>query len=320
MKEIGGYFGLELHKGREYYPDAIKLNSGRNCFKYILLAQKPSKIYFPYYIHKSMMEPIQNLDTNFEYYNIDEKFEIANDIHVGKDEKILYNNYFALKNDYILKLVNIYGDKLIVDNTQAFFCKPVPGIDTLYSLGSKFFGMPGGGYLFTKIFLDDRFEQDVSYAGMTHLLGRIDRTAYEFFEHFQESQKRRCNQKIRIMSNLTQAIASSIDYETVKMIRERNFYYLHSYLKDINELSLDISLIEGPMVYPLLIKRDGLRQRLIENKIYVPLYWKEVLDLKGVTEEERYIVNYLLPLSIDQRYEIADMKIIADFIKKDIHL
>jgi len=320
-KEIGGYFGLELSKGREYYPDAIKLNSGRNCFKYILLAQKPAKVHVPYYNDKSMIEEsLQNLGVKFEFYNIDDKFELSRNVKVENGDKILYVNYYALKNDYISKLVDIYKDKLILDYTQSFFCKPTKGIDTLYSLGSKFFGVPGGGYLFTEISLDKELEQDYSYDRMIHILGRVDKNASDFFESFQESKKRRCNQEIKKMSRLTQAILSSIDYEKVKIIRERNFYYLHSYLKDINELTVDISTVEGPMVYPLLIKKDGLRQNLIEKKIYVPTYWKEILDLQGASDTEKYISNYLLPLPIDQRYDIKDMKIIADNIKREICL
>lgn len=319
LKEIGGYFGLELRKGSEYYPDAIKLNSGRNCFKYILLAQKSSKVYVPYYIDKSMFEEsLQNLGVEFEFYNIDEKLEIPDNFTVGNSEKIVYVDYYALKKDYISKLIEIYKDKLIIDNTQAFFSKPIAGIDTLYSLGSKFFGVPGGGYLFTKTSLDKEFERDFSYHKMTHILGRIDKTASEFYESFQESKKGRCNQEIKNMSTLTQTILSSIDYQSVKTIRERNFYYLHSYLKDFNELNVDLSSIEGPMVYPLLIKNEGLRQKLIENKIYVPIYWKEVLDMKGASNFEKYLSEYLLPLPIDQRYDISDMKIIVDAIKRKI--
>ena len=36
MKEIGGYFELELVQNKEYHFDAIKLNSARNAFKYII--------------------------------------------------------------------------------------------------------------------------------------------------------------------------------------------------------------------------------------------------------------------------------------------
>ena len=32
MKEIGGYFELELTKGIEYHSELLKLNSGRNIF------------------------------------------------------------------------------------------------------------------------------------------------------------------------------------------------------------------------------------------------------------------------------------------------
>ena len=44
MKEIGGYFELELASKEEYHTSAIKLNSGRNAFKYILKAQNIKKI------------------------------------------------------------------------------------------------------------------------------------------------------------------------------------------------------------------------------------------------------------------------------------
>ena len=36
MKEIGGYFELEFQEKEEYHKKVLKLNSGSNCFKYIL--------------------------------------------------------------------------------------------------------------------------------------------------------------------------------------------------------------------------------------------------------------------------------------------
>lgn len=317
-KEIGGYFELELRKAKEYYPDAIKLNSARNCLKYILLAQKPSKIYMPYYMDKSMMEESLKDIVKYEFYNIDEKFEIADRIDVKEGEKIVYNNYYSLMNEYIETLSKKYRDKLIVDNTHSFFSKPLPYIDTVYSLGSKYFGVPGGGYLFTTKKLNEDFEQDYSHAKMNHILGRTDKTAHDFFDAFQESKKGRRNQPIRNMSRITSSILSSIDYEAVKTVRERNFYYLHAFLKEWNELTVDFSLLEGPMTYPFLIKKDNLRQTLIKHKIYVPTYWKEVLDENGANEFEKKLAIYLLPLPIDQRYDINDMKTIVETILKYI--
>jgi len=316
-KEIGGYFGLELNEGEEYYPDAIKLNSARNCFKYILISQKPKKVYVPYYIDKSMREDsLMNLGVKFEFYHIDKKFEIAEDLEVRQDEKILYNNYYSLKSEYIGKLVAIYGKRLIVDNTHAFFCKPIAGIDTIYSLGSKYFGVPNGGYLYTDTKMDITFEYDVTYDKMRHLLGRIDVSAEAFFNDFQQSKKWRNNQEIRYMSKLTQAILKSIDYKRVKLIRERNFYYLHSFLKRYNLLEFDDTNIIGPSFYPLLIEHESLRQTLIENKIYVPTFWKEILEMEGPSEWEKYVSKYLLPLPIDQRYDLEDIKRIVQTINK----
>ena len=72
--EIGGYFELELNKGHEYHPQAIRLNSGRNAFEYILRAKKYKKVYMPFYTCEVMFEPLQKLNLNFENYSIDENF------------------------------------------------------------------------------------------------------------------------------------------------------------------------------------------------------------------------------------------------------
>ena len=50
MKEIGGYFEIEfpdVHSG--IHEKAIKLNTARNCFEYILQANRYSKVYVPYF-------------------------------------------------------------------------------------------------------------------------------------------------------------------------------------------------------------------------------------------------------------------------------
>ena len=51
MRSIGGFFSLELphNTGGELYPKAIRLNSGRSCFEYILKARGYKKVWLPYY-------------------------------------------------------------------------------------------------------------------------------------------------------------------------------------------------------------------------------------------------------------------------------
>jgi hypothetical protein len=318
-REIGGYFQIELPAKKELYGDAIKLNSARNCLKYIILAQKPTKLYMPYYMQEGMMEESIRDMIEFEFYNINERFELDRALDVKAGEKILYNNYFASKDRYIEELAEKYGNALIIDNTHSFYSQPLPGIDTLYSLGSKYFGVPGGGYLYTDHTCEVDFEHDYAHAKVGHMLGRTEKPATEFFDVFQQSMKGRRNQPIKHMSKLAQTMMASIDYESIKMIRERNFFYLHAYLRDYNELvTLDFSQTEGPMVYPFFIKNESLRQDLISRKIYVPTFWKEIIFLEGASNFEKDIAKYLLPLPIDQRYGIKEMKIIVDTILESI--
>ena len=81
----------------------------------------------------------------------------------------------TLANDEYLYVVNYYGQltkrkvlelkhrfaQIILDNTQAFFQKPLDGIDTIYSC-RKFFGVPDGAYLSTNKRLSEELEIDIS--------------------------------------------------------------------------------------------------------------------------------------------------------------
>lgn len=251
MKEIGGYFELELAKNQEYHRKLVKLNSGRNAFKYILEAQKPHKVYIPVYICDSIIEPLVELDIKYQFYNIDKNFEIAQDIEVKNYEKLLYVNYFSLKSNYVNRLAEKYGDKLIIDNTQAFFEKPLLKIDTIYS-PRKFFGVSDGGYLNTDKFTYTELLTDKSYNYAIHLLGRCDKDASTFYKDFQIAEQRLNNQPIKKMSNLTQKILSSIDYEEVQKKRKENFSYLHEALKDKNQLDINMLSETIPFVYPFI--------------------------------------------------------------------
>lgn len=73
MKDaIGGYFELEIPQGAHYHKTAIRLNTARNCFEYILRTRAYKKVYIPYYTCDVMLEPIQRLGIGFQYYSIDE--------------------------------------------------------------------------------------------------------------------------------------------------------------------------------------------------------------------------------------------------------
>ena len=313
MTPIGGYFELELPQGKEFHSTAIALNTGRNCLEYILRVRGYHRVYLPYYSCDVLLEPIKKLDIDHEFYHVDLNLEIDVPIELNKGEAILYINYYGLKQDYVTTLAMKYGKKLIVDNTQAFFAKPLQGIDTFYSC-RKFFGVSDGAYLYCDKPLDMELEQDESWERMDYLLKRIDISPESAYDAFQRQEDRLRDRPIMKMSQLTRRIMTSIDYYGVAKRRRENYSLLETELKGVNGISLPLEYDAVPMVYPFLTSDLGLRQRLVVNKIYVATYWPSVKCSKDSKSFDVVLSNTMLPLPIDQRYGSQDLNIILNFI------
>lgn len=315
MRPIGGYFSLELPYGEEYHKDAIRLNTGRNCLEYILRAKGYKKVYLPYYTCEVVLEPFKKLGIHYEFYHIDINFEIRDRFTLKTDEALLYVNYYGLKQRYVEKLAEKTRERLIVDNTQAFYAKPIQGIDTFYTC-RKFFGVPDGAYLYTEKKLDEELEYDQSYDRMTFLNKRIDLGAEAAYGDFQTLSKSLVGQPIKLMSNLTQRLMQGINYEKIAKQRRANYQQLHAALGMSNALSLLLEKDAVPMVYPYLAPVKGLRERLIENKVFVARYWPNVLEWTTKDEIEYLLAYQMQPLPIDQRYGEEDMNRIITLIIK----
>lgn len=314
MEAIGGFFSLELPRREEYHKNAIRLNTGRNCLEYILRCRKYSKVYIPYYTCDSILDPFNKLEIPYEFYHIDIQLEITDDFTLQGSEALLYTNYFGLKQRYVEQLAEKVGTRLIVDNTQAFYAMPLEGIDTFYSC-RKFFGVSDGAYLYTGEILDEDFEQDESYNRMAHLLKRIDLSAEQGYPDFQKADDSLENQPIRKMSKLTQRIMQSTDYEIVAKIRRANYTLLHDTLAGMNNLEFQFDEDAVPMVYPFLYPAKSLREKLIENKIFVARYWPNVLEWNAEDDIEYLLASQMQPLPIDQRYGKDDMTKIIKSVK-----
>ena len=127
------------------------------------------------------------------------------------------NFYGQLSNDYLTSL----GDRIIVDNAQAYFQEPISGVDTLYTC-RKFFGVADGAILYTDKLIRVE-EQDESFERMHFLLGRYERSASEFYAEYVENNHFFKNEPIKRMSKLTENLLHGIDYEMVKNRRRQNF-------------------------------------------------------------------------------------------------
>ena len=94
---IGGYFELELRKGEHYHKNALRLNTARNCFEYVLCVRKYTKVYIPYYTCEVMLEPLKKCNVAYEFYHINHQLEPDQDFNLQPTEAFLYTNYYGLK-------------------------------------------------------------------------------------------------------------------------------------------------------------------------------------------------------------------------------
>jgi len=318
MNSIGGYFELELRKGKEYHPNAIALNTGRNAFELILKVKKYKKVFIPYYTCDAILEPINKLNLDYEFYNIDKTLRPIFDFNkILKEAVFVYNNYFGICDKQVTEIIKKCKN-IIIDNSQAFYSKPTKNIDAFYS-PRKFFGVPDGSYLYTDTYIKNKFDQDISNNKCLHLLGRVDKGAEEFYQNYLENENSLIGQPIKVMSNLTQQLLKSINYKDIARKRRENFIFLHKYLAGKNKLSFDLNPKEVPMVYPYWIEKGSeLKNTLIKNKIYVATYWPNVIDwIKSENVFEKYLFDNLIPLPIDQRYNKKHMRIILSLINNN---
>ncbi len=314
MKEYGGYLPLELPRKREYFSenkhDFIRLNCGRSAIYCALRDAKPSKVYIPYYNCATVEEPFVRLGIPYSFYKIDRDF-LPVDVALKDNEYLLYVNYYGIADSEKISLVlNRYG-RVFFDNTQAFFADPVEDAYNIYSC-RKFFGVSDGAYLLKRGIKPIELPQDSSCERMLFTMKCIEQTTNDAYREHLENEAVFAKEPM-LMSRLTQRILSSVDYPSVRRQRYRNFLCLHKILGGKNLLAVNIES-RTPVAYPLLIKNDGLRRRLIEKKVYVPCWWKHVMDKTEPADCEYELSRYLLPLPIDQRYSVGDMEELAEIV------
>lgn len=323
MKAIGGYFELADYEEGKGFPhqDGILLNTGRNALEYILRSIGDVKcIYLPYYTCEVVLEPLKKLHIPWTFYHINSSFEMVEDIQPKVGEYIIANNYFGIKDSYIKKLAEKYGDYLIVDCAQALFAIPITNIKMFYST-RKYVGVGDGGVAYLGHVRSGKVEvngEDQTANHDKHLFTRKLFGAEAGFKEFQENEAKLNNQPIRWMSNTTKRILDHIDYDKLIAIRRTNYSYLHDNLIKKNLLQLpDLDSFICPMVYPLMTNIDQyLRKELINNKIYVAKYWPNIEEWCSPDVLEYNLSQNLVCLPIDQRYNIREMDLILDMIAR----
>jgi len=312
MKEIGGYIELEQNYLPMLHDQAKALNSGTACLVYLLRARNIKKIALPFFLCDCIKDICLIEGVDLRQYKINYDFLPDSNVELVPGEWIYIVNFFGqLTENNLIELVQKY-ENVIVDQAQAYFDKPIRGVDTLYTC-RKFLGVPDGAFLYTDVQLEEELPKDESFKRMHFLLGRYERTASEFYDEYNANNFLLKKEPIKKMSKLTDNLLHGIDYERVKDIRTRNYGYLYECFREINQLH--VRKIQGAFAYPLLLSNGAaIRKQLLKNKIYIPTLWPNVLhEVEKESLEYNYAEN-ILPLPVDQRYDLEDMQLIVDVI------
>lgn len=314
-KEIGGYFELEDFSGKEYYPDLYKVNLGRTALLWLLEGRHYTRIYLPVFLCESVTEACEQQGIQIERYQLDGELQVLLPQQKLGEKECLYlvNYYGQLTDERILAYQKIYGN-IIVDHTHAFFQRPRKGVDTLYSC-RKFWGVSDGAYLATDAELLMDKPLDRSDKRMEHILGRYEENAGTYYQQMLQNAAQYEGMEIRRMSRLTENLLGAIDYEAGRSKREANYQTLSKLLPSENIFTRITP--EGPFVYPYH-HRDGLdlRRWLAGHKVFVPTYWKNILEECTEDSLEYQWAADILPLPVDQRYGEEEMKYMASLIKE----
>lgn len=322
--EIGSFIEMEFDGAGEYYKgeNVIALNSGRAAIYHAARILDCKVVWIPFYQCPSVRDFLIKMGIKVKYYHIDKNFDPI-DINQGKKEAVLIVNYFGIMSDKRMAFLRERYDNVIIDNSQAFFKKPDKTCMNVYS-ARKFTGVADGAYVVGNG-ADEMNDYDQDYSSDTSLflLRRIEHGCEgETYKLREENEKRIENSPPLKMSALTKVILGSVDYEKNKAKRKENFETACRFFDDINMLNprmyYDWTCV--PMVYPLLVEKEGLLAYLLEHKLFQGHWWAYLLKETDSACFEHYMSEYMIPISIDQRYSKKELEytynLVRGFLKK----
>lgn len=322
-KEYGGYLPLEIkHKhelfDRYKHAKIARYNCGRSAIVSAVISVHPARLHIPYYNCNVIREALKKEKIDYQLYYLDDNLEPKID-DFGEKDWLVYVNYFGTAPEQ--KILNIAAKykNVIFDNTQAFYAPPILDEHCLNAYSPrKFIGLADGGYLVWsgKCEVNEDYPQDVSWERASFLFKSLELGTHAAYSNNIESKKDLAD-GIKRMSVLTRKMLCSVDYNEISRKRDKNFHILIDRLGHINQLDIPM---EGyaPFVYPFFLEDITLRKKLVDKKIYVPQWWKYLLDEVPADSLEARLSRWLLPLPVDHRYTIRDMNDMADIILKCI--
>lgn len=326
---------------------AIFTASGRSAQSLVIENLYPCRksVLLPAYTCQHIVEPFAWRGWEVDFYDINSYLHIDKDCFVNKLSNhpscILIQSYYgfntALEIVPFLKKAQDEGCVIIEDITHSFlsdFRYMYQNADYYFCSLRKWSGLDDGGFCLSNCAKELK-EPNVTMDNffMDRRSARVIKMKYK-----ESGEVRLKEEYLRLFANAETALDLDVgvyrmssgglkdfqrlDFDLIREKRRENFLYLlknihSSYVEPIFSI-LDDGVV--PLMFPVFIpeKRQKLRKKLIENRIYCPVHWPQPTQLNiEAIENNSWIYNSIMSIPCDQRYTPSELnrlvKIINEF-------
>ena len=337
QKEIGSEFwDIPLSDKRNHlFDNATWFISGRAAFRAIL-EQIPLdtgvtslKVALPSYLCESMIAPLDIEEIEYKFYSV-----FLKNGAIQYDYTDVYDCNVVLVIDYFGYKTALNGfpkssaQIIVRDLTHSLFVQKYNDADYYFGSLRKWAGFCGAGFAFKKngSLIKPNIAPDEFIVSKTkaielkkqYINGEINSKS-EFQQLFHNAEEMLDDCEIAFCGLNDIHSAEHLDIDFIKRKRRENAEVLINGLTDYC-ICAYLGPNDCPLCVPILIKnRDALRNKLISEKIYLPIHWPKPEQVKNNVSDELY--KQELSLVCDQRYTKEDMfriiKTIKTFLEND---
>lgn len=335
ISEIGSefhYSTMECENGLSLYNPGVFVFSGRTAIETIIRNTSIKSIIFPSYCCDSMLVPFRAAGIDISFYDVFYDNGLRFDLSISDDaDALLWCNYFGFSHEMPDLAEFKKRDGIIIEDiTHSIMSKKQYHEQSDYLVASlrKWEPIISGGYC-ASVHGDLKCQSDKS--PMEEFIS-LKKSAMEmksiYLENGDEALKpkflslfKKANEWLAenysgfSIDDESKEYLSKINAEEHYRIRRNNANVLYEGLSQIEGI---IPLfkpddIDCPLFVPVIIgngKRDLIRKKLTENKIYCPVHWP-----KPNAECKSNLYDVELSLICDQRYNSSDMERILYVLK-----
>jgi hypothetical protein len=311
--------------------------SGRSALMGILRHLKKrgvTRVHLPAYLCGSILEPVQALGLEYDFYPVDEA--LIGHPDPKKNDAVLLVHYFGRINPAVQSLRSGSGNThyLIEDACQALLSDwPNAGNDEIFYILSprKFGPVPLGGWC--NVSIDDAAaSSEVLQSADRSLVARGVKAVYLadaeggveseteafYLEAFERVESSLSSLDTSTLPDWILRLIAGIDWEAAGDARVRNQNFLSSELEPQIAFPIrEFGPKEVPLGQPIVVgDRDKLRQSLAEHRIFCPIHWRLPDEVSETRFPEAHVLSSrILTLPIDQRYTMDRMAALVETVR-----